>query len=343
MIAVLPLALQKIENEYLLFGAAGLVSLVAFVGLILVPALSSYGRVWEKAAAGVLSALRPRRPGPGRRRDRPGDRLLLQRHRQSAPRQLASSCLAGDNGAMPAASKGTKVPANKREEGTLDALSEAVESGAGLPAVARAAAKVLDASVALIDRSSAVLAVAGASPDQEQQAACRGRGGDPGRAAGRRQRRRRAALPRRDAARADDRPHGDDAAGAGAGALALAGVGERGGGGRLRRRRAGPRGDRPRRHPRPRRRARRRPRAGRRGADPARDAACGADRRVARPGADPGPAGPALACPGLAGQPGRRGGGRDRRDRAGRGRRPASSAPPPAWRASWKTASPAFT
>lgn len=53
--AVLPLALQKIENEYLLFGAAGFVSLVAFVGLILVPAVSSYGRIWEKAAAGFLS------------------------------------------------------------------------------------------------------------------------------------------------------------------------------------------------------------------------------------------------------------------------------------------------
>ena len=34
-----PLALQKIENEYLLFGAAGLVSLVAFVALIFVPAI----------------------------------------------------------------------------------------------------------------------------------------------------------------------------------------------------------------------------------------------------------------------------------------------------------------
>jgi sugar diacid utilization regulator len=56
-------------------------------------------------------------------------------------------------------------------EGTeaIDALAEAVEEGAGLPAVARAAAKVLGASVALIDRSSAVLAVAGASPDQEQK------------------------------------------------------------------------------------------------------------------------------------------------------------------------------
>jgi hypothetical protein len=55
MDAMLPLALQKIENEYLLFGAAGLISLVAFVGLILVPAVSSYGRLWEKAAAGFLS------------------------------------------------------------------------------------------------------------------------------------------------------------------------------------------------------------------------------------------------------------------------------------------------
>jgi hypothetical protein len=55
MSPVLPLALQKIENEYLLFGLAGLVSLVAFVSLILVPAVSSYGRIWEKAAASFVS------------------------------------------------------------------------------------------------------------------------------------------------------------------------------------------------------------------------------------------------------------------------------------------------
>jgi sugar diacid utilization regulator len=61
------------------------------------------------------------------------------------------------------------MPAKGEEIGVLDRLSEAVESGAGLPAVARAAAKVLGASVALIDRSSAVLAVAGASSDQEQK------------------------------------------------------------------------------------------------------------------------------------------------------------------------------
>ena len=70
---------------------------------------------------------------------------------------------------MPAAGGKQKVPAKGAAEGTLDGLAEAVESGAGLPAVARAAAKVLDASVALIDRSSAVLAVAGAARDQEEK------------------------------------------------------------------------------------------------------------------------------------------------------------------------------
>jgi sugar diacid utilization regulator len=70
---------------------------------------------------------------------------------------------------MSAAPRGSKSPAKPAEPGSLDALAEAIESGAGLPAIARAAAKVLDASVALIDRSSAVLAVAGASSDQERK------------------------------------------------------------------------------------------------------------------------------------------------------------------------------
>ena len=77
---------------------------------------------------------------------------------------------------MSATAKGQRTPAKGEETGTLDALSEAVESGAGLPAVARAAAKVLGASVALIDRSSAVLAVAGASSDQEQKLLSGGEG-----------------------------------------------------------------------------------------------------------------------------------------------------------------------
>ena len=70
---------------------------------------------------------------------------------------------------MPATPKGSESPAKAGVSELLAALSDAVESGAGLPAVARAAARLLDASVALIDRSSAVLAVAGASPDQERK------------------------------------------------------------------------------------------------------------------------------------------------------------------------------
>jgi hypothetical protein len=50
-----PVLLARIGSEYLLFGGAALISLVAFVALILVPALGSYGRVWEKAAASFLS------------------------------------------------------------------------------------------------------------------------------------------------------------------------------------------------------------------------------------------------------------------------------------------------
>lgn len=52
---LLAITVNALSDNYLLFGVAGLISLVAFVGLILVPAVSSYGRIWEKAAAGVLS------------------------------------------------------------------------------------------------------------------------------------------------------------------------------------------------------------------------------------------------------------------------------------------------
>jgi sugar diacid utilization regulator len=73
-------------------------------------------------------------------------------------------------------SEEAKTAVTPEDPTLLDALSEAVEAGAGLPAVARAAARLLDASVALIDRSSAVLAVAGASPDQEERLLAGGEG-----------------------------------------------------------------------------------------------------------------------------------------------------------------------
>jgi hypothetical protein len=49
------LALTKLGHQYLLYGVAGVLCLGIFVSLILTPALSAYGRIWEKAAAGFLS------------------------------------------------------------------------------------------------------------------------------------------------------------------------------------------------------------------------------------------------------------------------------------------------
>jgi hypothetical protein len=45
------------EPELMLFGAAGLISLLAFITLIFVPAVGSFGRSWEKATAALLSLI----------------------------------------------------------------------------------------------------------------------------------------------------------------------------------------------------------------------------------------------------------------------------------------------
>ncbi len=50
----------------------------------------------------------------------------------------------------------------------LDAITEAVESGAGLPEVVRAAARALEASLAVADARGATLAVAARSPAEER-------------------------------------------------------------------------------------------------------------------------------------------------------------------------------
>ena len=50
----------------------------------------------------------------------------------------------------------------------LGAITDAVEAGAGLPEVLRAAARALDASLILIDRGGTVLAVAARSPADER-------------------------------------------------------------------------------------------------------------------------------------------------------------------------------
>jgi sugar diacid utilization regulator len=52
--------------------------------------------------------------------------------------------------------------------GAFAAITDAVEAGAGLPEVLRAAARALDASLILIDRTATVLAVAARSPADER-------------------------------------------------------------------------------------------------------------------------------------------------------------------------------
>jgi DNA-binding PucR family transcriptional regulator len=58
----------------------------------------------------------------------------------------------------------------------LDAITEAVESGAGLPEVVRAAARALEASLAVTDAWGATLAVAARSPAEERSLLSEGEG-----------------------------------------------------------------------------------------------------------------------------------------------------------------------
>jgi PucR family transcriptional regulator, purine catabolism regulatory protein len=58
----------------------------------------------------------------------------------------------------------------------LDAITEAIEAGAGLPVVVRAAAKTLEASLAVVDPWGATLAVAARSPADERLLLSAGRG-----------------------------------------------------------------------------------------------------------------------------------------------------------------------
>ena len=58
----------------------------------------------------------------------------------------------------------------------LDAITEAVESGAGLPEVVRAASRALEASLAVTDAWGATLAVAARSPAEERSLLSQGEG-----------------------------------------------------------------------------------------------------------------------------------------------------------------------
>jgi sugar diacid utilization regulator len=72
------------------------------------------------------------------------------------------------------------IPAQRSEAGpdlaALEAITDAVESGAGLPEIIRAAGRALDASLVLADRGGTVLAVAARSPADERSLTAGGEG-----------------------------------------------------------------------------------------------------------------------------------------------------------------------
>jgi PucR C-terminal helix-turn-helix domain/GGDEF-like domain len=68
------------------------------------------------------------------------------------------------------------APESSPDLDALERLAAALEGGAGLPEVVRAAARALDASLVLIDPSSSVLAVAARSPSEERSLMTRAAG-----------------------------------------------------------------------------------------------------------------------------------------------------------------------
>ena len=128
-----------------------------------VPVVAAYQRAWERVVAGLLSlwvlgALRRRR--------------RARRRAPSSTTGRASSEPRGDGAAR--ATAHVRCPRNARRDRSapdlraLEAITEAVAAGAGLPEIVRAAARALDASLVLIDRTSVVLAVAARSPAEER-------------------------------------------------------------------------------------------------------------------------------------------------------------------------------
>jgi sugar diacid utilization regulator len=79
---------------------------------------------------------------------------------------------------MTAARGAAETPANSDFLSAFEDVSAAVEAGAGLPEVARATARALGASVAIVDSSSSVLAVACQSPDDEHAVLSNAKGTD---------------------------------------------------------------------------------------------------------------------------------------------------------------------
>src|SRR4051812_49038249 len=139
------------------------------------------GRLQPHLAAArrvVPDALRARRVHHRRRRGWRGGHLLLGSPRvlTIAPARRWTAPVAAYN--PPPMS----IPAQRAADGldlsALDAITDAVESGAGVPEVIRAAARALDASLVRVDRGGTVLAAGARSPADERSLVAGGAGVD---------------------------------------------------------------------------------------------------------------------------------------------------------------------
>ena len=79
---------------------------------------------------------------------------------------------------VPAEPRGRQAPAEAPHLAGISELSSAVEAGAGLPEVVRAASRALGSSVVVIDSSSSILAVACRSPEDERAVMAGDQGAD---------------------------------------------------------------------------------------------------------------------------------------------------------------------
>ena len=180
---------------YLVAGSSAVFVLAAYVGLIVVPAWTAYSRVWERLAATflslyVLAGFIVLGVAGGRRRDL----VLGPLHRLTGARAR----LPGRDSHVPFVKCPRRHSARRPDSdlAALDPIADAVESGAGLPEVLRAAARALDASLAVCRPRRHGPGGRGALPGRRALAAGRGRRGRGARTARRRRAGRHAAHPR---------------------------------------------------------------------------------------------------------------------------------------------------
>src|SRR3954466_13145299 len=162
------ITLTQLTATEIAIGVGGLIALIAYAVFIVVPAWTSYGRWWERIAASfmtlfILASLVGVGAGIGGLIVVNWGQWAPGTPREASARWLTVPRLAG----LPATPEHAEVPATSAFLEAFADVSAAVESGAGLPEVARATSRALAASVVVVDATGSILAVACGSPADE--------------------------------------------------------------------------------------------------------------------------------------------------------------------------------